>query len=98
MKEIFAMLVVCAGVVWLTYQITKAYIDRLDKKELPDESEVVGKELLVGSKFLKDGMIVKVVEGIKCSQCVYSNSECVGKKRPVCYYGDYRVHFKCVKR
>lgn len=39
MKEIIAMLVVCVGVVWLTYQITKAYIDRLDKKELLDKNK-----------------------------------------------------------
>lgn len=93
-------------VLFLTFKVIKhlskildrKWLEFIDKKELPDESEVIGKVLPVGSKFLKDGKVIKVIEGIKCSQCAYSNAKCVDKKRPVCYNGNYRVHFKYVKR
>lgn len=51
---------------------------------LPDESEVIGKDLPVGFRFMKDGKVLEVTEHHNCIGCTYrqyrnifcSNAKC----------------------
>ena len=54
------------------------------KPKYPDESEVLGKDLPVGFRFMKDGNVVEVViTNCKCDKCAYNN-KCIGFKSPEC--------------
>lgn len=57
---------------------------------LPDESEVIGKDLPVGFRFMKDGKVVDVVEpDIKwhvCLECIYFLSASGCRNSPLCQF------------
>jgi len=68
--------------IWLCITISIAFIGLLGyvfgiKREnlIPDESEVIGKDLPVGSLFMKDGKVVEVVGHHGCDGCLYDNPE-----------------------
>lgn len=87
--KLVATLVFVAGIVWfvrLQFKIAEP-IELEADEQLPDESEVFGKELNVGFRFIKDGEVIEVVEG-KCIDCYYKGSLkcnvilCVKSERP----------------
>ena len=65
---------------WLFVTICIAFIGLLGyvfgvkcEKDIPDESEVIGRDLPVGFRFMKDGKVVEVVEQtIGCEGCIYA--------------------------
>ena len=65
--------------IWLLITISIAFIGLLGyvfgvkrEKLIPDESEVIGKDLTVGSLFMKDGRVVEVVASSgHCYGCLY---------------------------
>ena len=59
-------------VTWICLQFKFAKPIELDAK-LPDEKDVIGKELPVWFRFMKDGEVIEVVEG-KCIDCCYKGS------------------------
>lgn len=72
--KLIATLVFVAGIVWfvrLQFKIDEPIENK--EQQLPDESEVFGKELPVGFRFMKDGEVIEVVEG-KCIDCYYKGS------------------------
>jgi len=79
--------------VWLLITISIAFIGLLGyafgvkrEKSLPDESEVIGKDLPVGSLFLKDGKVVEVVRSKYCVGCLYdSGVNCDYLNMPICF-------------
>lgn len=79
--------------IWLCITISIVFVGILGyvfgikrEKPLPDESEVIGKDLPVGSLFLKDGEVVKVVNAEHgCKGCIYKYPKCAIKgKGMVC--------------
>ena len=87
--KLVATFVFVAGIVWfviLQFKIAKQ-IELEAPEQLPDESEVLGKELPVGFRFLKDGVIIEVEEGRRCYKCIYNskcspNNKCTKIERP----------------
>lgn len=87
--KLVAALVFVAGIVWfvrLQFKIAEP-IEIESHEQLPDESEVIGKELPVGFRFLKDGVIIEVAEGSRCYKCIYNgkcspNNKCTKIERP----------------
>lgn len=75
--KLIATLVFVAGIVWfvrLQFKIAEP-IELEADEQLPDESEVFGKELPVGFRFMKDGEVIEVVEGKgKCIDCYYKGA------------------------
>ena len=61
---------------------------KIFKPKYPDESEVLGKDLPVGFRFVKDGKIVEVVAQKNCSLCVYYEEPlvCTYPKNIYCRY------------
>ena len=83
---------------WLSITIGIAFIGLLGyvfgvkrENDIPEESEVVGKDLPVGFRFMKDGKVVEVVEYVSCKHCVYAhiyekgNLSCFSDVSPLCY-------------
>ena len=71
--KLVATLVFVAGIVWfviLQFKIAEP-IEIESHEQLPDESEVFGKELPVGFRFRKDGDVVEVTALKVCNGCVY---------------------------
>ena len=54
---------------------------KIFKPKYPYESEVLGKDLPVGFRFMKNGKVV-ITNG-KCDKCAYNN-KCIGFKSPEC--------------
>ena len=88
--KLIATLVFVAGIVWfvrLQFKIAEP-IELEAHEQLPDESEVFGKELPVWFRFMKDGEVIEVVEG-KCIDCYYRGSLkcnvilCMKSERPI---------------
>ena len=87
--KLVAMLVFVVGILWfmiLQVKIAKP-IELEAPEQLPDESEVIGKELPVGFRFLKDGVIIEVAEDRRCYKCIYDgecspNNKCTKIERP----------------
>lgn len=61
------------------------YRDDVIFRLIPDESEVMGKDLPVGFIFMKDGEVIEVVELEGCNKCIYeSKEECNSLTAPIC--------------
>lgn len=84
-------------IIWfviLQFKISKS-ISPKASEQLPDESEVLGKELPIGFRFIKDGDIIEIIEeGINdCKSCIYSLNCLNGfKNGPLCSE-TYRVKY-----
>ena len=87
----------------LVLLVVFAYLQfKIFKPKYPDESEVLGKDLPVRFRFMKDGKVVRVVKSSSgCEKCEYYNRptcpespECTPNKRKD---GEY-VNFKQVKK
>lgn len=56
---------------------------------MKDESEVLGKQLNAGDRFMKDGKVVEAKEWSNecwCGMCVYWNQECSNENSPKCLH------------
>lgn len=54
---------------------------------MKDESEVIGKQLKAGDRFMKNGKVVEAKEwrwDTWCGKCVYDNHECANENSPMC--------------
>lgn len=72
------ILVLLAIFIYLQFKIFKV--------KYPDESEVLGKDLPIGFRFMKDGNVIEVAGG-KCSdRCVYYRCGCEDAACNGCYF------------
>lgn len=79
---VFAFLLVAFVV--LQFKIAEPIELEAPEEKLPDGLEVLGKDLPIGFRFMKDGDVIEVVKG-KCSkQCVYCGCE-YPNKMPHCW-------------
>ena len=85
--KLVATLVFVAGIVWfvrLQFKIRKP----IELESLPDEKDVIGKDLPVGFRYSKDGHVVEVEFAGKisasCYGCVYKKFGACNKYEHIC--------------